>query len=172
MPRPGLVQIGKAGRDWRVRCIAAPRNHSKKHKRKGFRRSNRKPFLLENLPVVKTVTAFSACPILSGFLECFTLRVICRKPHESVVCRQDPPTRNAPRPLPITSSGPSPRVSRAQRDTGTHRCQHPSLLKFSPKPGVALRNSSLDFLQARFSGTSQRPPCLSGMPRSSAQQTA
>ena len=29
---PGLVQSEKAGRDWRVRCIAAPRNHLVIHK--------------------------------------------------------------------------------------------------------------------------------------------
>jgi len=29
---PGLVQSEKAGRDWRVRCIAAPRNHFVIHK--------------------------------------------------------------------------------------------------------------------------------------------
>ncbi len=32
MPPPGLDQIGKGGRDWRVRCIAVPRNHPRTYR--------------------------------------------------------------------------------------------------------------------------------------------
>jgi hypothetical protein len=68
---PGRAQIGKAKSDWRVRCIAAPRNQFEKLKDKGLL-APEQPFFffLEIFDVVKTVETFWLFRELHDFFLC------------------------------------------------------------------------------------------------------